>query len=730
MNIGYSGEMGKYLIIILSFTSVIVNLVFIWNFLYKVSNNSKSSTEKLMLGLSFAETIISVLWLLSALIIPNKNLMQNKEKNEVNIKCKTISLIKIFFYMFDWFLLSCTIINVKNIIVDPVDSIFKSKIKLIFYFSLSLLFAIIITLLSLTFKLYGISPMITCFFKTLSSDKINFSKKIIYIIISIPVMNLFIAGYNIFSIYKSPHYKNDIQNKIFLRHYLIYFIAYPICAFIIFYLYFYEYFYEVQSQFSNLLFMISTIIICSTPSIIGIIRLIETKILKNNNNDDNLEYIFLNEESTIEENLINKTLDKELTGSFLNFEKSSLLKFIKSIYFSISYTLYNNKTKNLNTKYITKENALKEMKYKINKDTILKNENFKKEIQEFGNSEISIKEYAPEIFNYLRSLDNVNENIIESFLPSKNQQGINSIIKKTEGKGGSIFISTYDNKYVIKSIRKNEIRFLRNFFLEKLANYFSKNRDSIIVKIYGIYKIEIKKTLFSNKNIYLMIMKNVYGVIDENKMAKYDLKGSEFNREVSITEEDVHQQVMKDINFIEYEGVLLLNKYDKKKILRIIERDCQFLCDCQIMDYSLLVVKIGLNHDEIIALFGEKHEENTDKFIQLIQESINNTLNDYDNILLNNDDDKILYNKDNLRFKLEDINFIKEYLFPSLKASNLYILAIIDFLQIYNMQKIFETKFKKIKTDENKISSIPPVPYKNRFITFIKDITNHDKIFK
>ena len=148
------------------------------------------------------------------------------------------------------------------------------------------------------------------------------------------------------------------------------------------------------------------------------------------------------------------------------------------------------------------------------------------------------------------------------------------------------------------------------------------------------------------------------------------------------------------------------------------------------MDYSLLVVKIGLNHDEIIALFGEKHEENTDKFIQLIQESINNTLNDYDNLLLNNDDDKILYNKDNLRFKLEDINFIKEYLFPSLKASNLYILAIIDFLQIYNMQKSFETKFKKIKTDENKISSIPPVPYKNRFITFIKDITNHDKIFK
>ena len=77
-----------------------------------------------------------------------------------------------------------------------------------------------------------------------------------------------------------------------------------------------------------------------------------------------------------------------------------------------------------------------------------------------------------------------------------------------------------------------------------------------------------------------------------------------------------------------------------------------------------------------------------------------------------------------------DVKSIEKYIFPSLKATNLYIIAIIDFLQLYDFQKYIETQYKKMKTKENSISSIPPEPYKQRFIKFVKAITDQTTIFK
>ena len=84
--------------------------------------------------------------------------------------------------------------------------------------------------------------------------------------------------------------------------------------------------------------------------------------------------------------------------------------------------------------------------------------------------------------------------------------------------------------------------------------------------------------------------------------------------------------------------------------------------------------------------------------------------------------------EEQIRFKEGNISCLKKYLFPSLKGDVAYIMSIIDYFQIYNLQKNIETKYKKIKArvDEKAISSVPPDEYKKRFIEFVKNKTDSE----
>ncbi len=417
----------------------------------------------------------------------------------------------------------------------------------------------------------------------------------------------------------------------------------------------------------------------------------------------------------------------------LNFEKSSLVKFVKNIYMSISYCIYINKfNKKIDVKnfIINKEKCLATNKYILSKKALKYEFLFIDEINKIDNIETICIEFAPQIFDYLRKLDGITDKVLQSFLPSNNLEGLNTLklIQKTEGKGGGFFINTDNKQFILKTITFQELELIRNLLLEKITIHFTNHENSLIGRIYGLYKISIKTGFFSEKEIYLILMKNIYGVMSENLMCKYDLKGSELNREIEINDNnDIENGVMKDLNFLEIEKVILLNKQNSIKLNNIIKNDASFLCDCGIMDYSLLVCKIGLNNDEIISLFGKKHNIESENDIKTILEKSSNEISDND-ILINFEENKDNYNENNLNFKINEIQDIKKYIFPSLKASHLYIIAIIDFLQLYNFQKYLENHYKKIKTDEKLISSIPPEPYKERFIKFVESITDQNKI--
>ena len=348
------------------------------------------------------------------------------------------------------------------------------------------------------------------------------------------------------------------------------------------------------------------------------------------------------------------------------------------------------------------------------------------------NFSISVVEYAPEIFSYLRNLDNVSDDMIEtSMLPMNNKIGI----KETEGRGGSFFINSDDNEFIIKTITEKEFQVMMKFLENNIVKYFHDNSNSIICRLYGVYKIYIKTGLIQRDNLYFILMKNVIGTFTDNLLCKYDLKGSSLNRKVGY-DDNIDKKVMKDLNFNEVEERFLLNKENGKKLLSIAQKDSDFLTSLNIMDYSLLVVKISLNQYEMDYLFGENHRKKTEmQYLQMIGKE-RQTLSTVPNesIEIKNVDNKNLFEKkeENIRFKESNIASLKKYLFPSLYPDIAYLMSIIDYFQVYNIQKELENKYKKLKAGVKRedISSIPANEYKNRFIDFIKMKTDSEEFLK
>ena len=230
-----------------------------------------------------------------------------------------------------------------------------------------------------------------------------------------------------------------------------------------------------------------------------------------------------------------------------------------------------------------------------------------------GKHQINCVEFAPSVFSYLRELDGVSEKeVIESFLPSNNIQGI----QKSEARGGNFFINTDNKQFLLKTIPYQDAELIRLVLLWHMAEHFTENKTSLIGRIYGLYKIEKKSSCFSSEDIYFILMKNVYGAFDEIVQCKYDLKGSSLDRKVDIHSIDtINKKVMKDNNFREIEKALLLSKNNAKRLSATCEKDVIFLANLGVMDYSLLVVKLTLNNSEMVALFGEDHFVNTQKEI-------------------------------------------------------------------------------------------------------------------
>ena len=160
-----------------------------------------------------------------------------------------------------------------------------------------------------------------------------------------------------------------------------------------------------------------------------------------------------------------------------------------------------------------------------------------------------------------------------------------------------------------------------------------------------------------------------------------------------------------------------------------------------LMDYSLFLVKLTLTKEQANDLFGDQIREKQDSAFSelMIANSIQPSMSIMNSgqslkINLENLNVEELKPKKSLQEKGEifhNIKYYKQYLFPSLIPGSAYILAIIDYFQIFNFYKIVESGLKtKFGAKKDKVSCVDPKTYSKRFIKYFETLTEIKHILK
>ena len=209
-------------------------------------------------------------------------------------------------------------------------------------------------------------------------------------------------------------------------------------------------------------------------------------------------------------------------------------------------------------------------------------------------------------------------------------------------------------------------------------NYMKSFNTTLITKIYGIYTVVIKNA----SSVNVILMQNLFGCSPIHIQRMFDLKGSSVQRKTKNVQKWKKDQVLKDMDYqwlTQVEPKLInFSNEDIQEIKKNMENDVNFLRRLSLMDYSLLF---------IIVDYPNKIDPDYKQIVGLL------------------DDPKY-----------------KGHVYESFTKEFIYIIGIIDYLQIYNFRKNMETFAKGIYfgKEKNMISCVEPNYYGERFQDFMK----------
>ena len=608
--------------------------------------------------------------------------------------------------------------------MNPIQGILKPWKNLLKYFAISIILSLAITVFAIGVGIIGRSPMNTCFINTEKQG-------VMALIFLIPCISICLVIYQvIYDLTCRELFVNDKQVRDAYKVNSMYILVFSLLHIPMFLLIL------ITSGMGKVIqnekglpeyALFTTILTCLIPTIVGIIRNCRgfTKIKTIRNLTRRIRRT-LSKKSIIKEerNDLKEQLNNE-EDQFDWLEQHSMEFFMRDILLSVAYCINESKSYDLNMSLMDfeKENE-SSIKHTINLNTFKLDDPTVTESQFI---DVKIIDYAPKIFAYLRSLENIDiDKMAESFLPKNNKKGIS----ESQGKSGSFFISTDDNQYMIKTLKVDEFDLIRKTFLNEYEKYIKKNPNSLLCRIYGMYNI----ILSQGEEILIIVMRNVIGEFKEYVMAKYDLKGSTKNRVTEFDMEKLGEITLKDLNFNELEKGIKMSSDSIATFRTLIKYDALFLRKMELMDYSLFLVKLTLSKEQISDLFGEEIQDiQENEYKELMEGSgVNNnnivtsfTFNEkrfnYGDIYVKERKVKI---KENVT-KFTNSKYYKQYIYPSLVPGQAYILAIIDYFQIFNFYKYVEATFKGFGGKGNNGNScVEPRTYAKRFINYFNLLTD------
>ena len=715
LKIGYMKyNPGKIIFIVISSLGALLNLIFIISNLFKRNKfkNRKASMRKIFLIFPLTDFLTAIYWLISFLYLYE---LDNIAKN--NRLCSLISVFYGELITFQFSLINCLLLHFRKINTNPIEGILKPNKNFIKYIIICILIGALVNGLSEYLGIIGRSPMNTCFINTRFSGESGFGyiflipvACIIFAIIQLVHDLFFIKMFNSDKGIRRIHRKNSLYVFIFCLLHI------PLIIVMIISLIFKKNNY-LEDVFLYHFVKTTTLLTCSIPLIMNILRQLQGLTRFECINDclrKKRKAKFLHSSKTINsfrKISVTSSDPSMISDPFEWLEEHVMEYFMRDILIGVTlslkeskkYEIYSSEYMNANP-----EDFKETIKHGVNLTNLEKYKFGDETIENTDYLDVEVIDYCPKVFAYLRKLEKIDiDKMIESFLPKNNKQGI----KKSQGKSGSFFISTDNNKYMIKTLKSDELELLKHVFLKEYVNHIEKNPDSLLCRLYGMYNI----ILGQGDEILIIVMRNVIGDFKDNTIVKFDLKGSTYKRKSNFDMNN-NNNVLKDLDFNEFEKNIMLSLSSIERLREATKKDSLFLSKSGLMDYSLFLVKLTLSKDEAVDTFGEQiAEKQSDDFIQIISS-----------------DNKYKKTKKRTSYTGEgkniDIEHYKQYLFPSLTQGTAYIISIIDYFQIFNFFKYMESSIKtgffNKKNKMNSISCVEPKTYSERFIRYINNLTD------
>jgi hypothetical protein len=755
--IGFSSKKGAIAILILSILGFIFNFSFLIFQHIRIRRKKKNSSRNLSMRKLFQilplfDSITAIYWVISSFYFQTaKDLEDNYEF------CTILSIFYLVYYTFQFVMINCVLIHFRRINLNPMTGILKPYTNLFKYLIISLIIGLAVGSFGVFFDVIGRSPMNTCFINTDKNERNGLFflipiffilVAIIQIIIDLCCRKMFITDKGVREIHK----KNSLYVFIFCVLHIPMIVLFVHTSIELYGSV------DIPDDIFRYYSFFVTLFSSMIPLITSLIRYFQglTKIecvndlFKNNRVTKMRKTSNLRNSNSIrikKDSQGNNTRNPSLENDPFEWVESHVMEcFMRDIFIGIVTGLKKSKQYGDDIKMLEEaENSMDYEKYNINFKTFEELELNDDSVTESDYLSIKVINYAPKSFAYLRQIEKINiDEMIESFLPKNNRQGL----KKSQGKSGSFFISTDDNKYMIKSLKSDEIDLIRNGFLKKYIEHIDETKNkSLLCRLYGMFSIIFDQ----GDEILIIVMRNVIGTLKDNTVVKFDLKGSTYKRKADFDVDNLNRDVMKDLNFNEIEQNIKISQDSIDQLRSMISSDSKFLSESELMDYSLFLVKITLNKEEAEEIFGQNIKQNQEKAIKklfssqlpnendciknnnIIDNNDNNNDNDNENSILKIDE---LKNSYKINGNFNDIKYYKQYLFPGLTQGTGYIISIIDYFQYFNFFKVVEagiiSKFKTglSKKKNNTMSCVDPKTYSERFITYFNQLTDISQIIK
>ncbi|XP_017228165.1 phosphatidylinositol 4-phosphate 5-kinase 6 isoform X2 [Daucus carota subsp. sativus] len=280
------------------------------------------------------------------------------------------------------------------------------------------------------------------------------------------------------------------------------------------------------------------------------------------------------------------------------------------------------------------------------------------------------------------------------------------------GKSGSFFYLTNDDKYMIKTMKKAEVKVLKRM-LPAYYSHVQAFENTLLTSFFGLHCVKLTGT--TQRKVRFVIMGNLF-CTEVPIHRRFDLKGSSHGRVTDKPESEIEATTTLkdlDLNFI-----FRLQNLWFQEFCRQVERDCDFLEQERIMDYSLLV---GI-HFRGNSSRGGNQDSNS------VGTSPRSTS---DMGLLFHPSGETVKLGINMPSRVEqtvrsfETQLIGE---PTGECYDVILyFGMIDILQDYDISKKLEHKYKAFQYDPTSISAVDPRQYSKRFRDFIFKVFLDDK---